>query len=437
MLKKYISLAISATLLMTTSLVGFAGTMPKFNPATPDPTVTGKLVIVGGALASTNTEVYKAFIDAAGGKEKAKIGIIPAASGSLKSSNAFKADLVKYGLADANVSILPIAVSDDSKTKDVDESKWIENANKQATADQIGQLTGVWFVGGDQTKITKALVNKDGTQSLALKSLWTLYKNGGVLGGTSAGAAIMSQPMLAGGNSLGAINYGFTSKYIDENDQLNGPVYMENGLGFFQYGLVDQHFDARARLGRLAITAYEFKNTYKRAYGIDENTAMIFDAKAKTFEVAGAGGVTVLNMTNATKKAVGKQYAYDQVALSFVSPGDLYNVVTGGLKVSDTKDTTNGYEYYDIKGAILNTGVFSGYNTVKNFIMYNLVDNASAKAITSYCFDEKGMGAKILFKKGPQTKGWWGYKDGNMDSYSAENVLMSIEPIAVKISPVK
>lgn len=436
MLKKWVSLFSVIALLVTTSAIGFSAE-PTLKPTLAESGIKGNLVIVGGALGSTNADVYNAFIKLAGDAKTAKIGIIPAASGNMKSSNAFKKDLATYGVTDANIAILPIAVVDDSKTKDIDESKWIANANDSAIAEQIKGLNAIWFVGGDQTRITKALVNADGSQSLALKAIWTLYKNGGTIGGTSAGAAIMSQPMLAGGNSLGAINYGFTNKYIDENDQLNGPVYLENGLGFFQYGLVDQHFDARARLGRLAVSAYEYKNSYKRAYGVDENTAMIFHAADKTMEVAGAGGVTILNMSLASKKPVGKQFALENIFLNFVSPGDVFNVETGDFKVSRTKDLTNGYEYYNVKGPIVNTGVFSGYNTVKNFIMYNLVDNEGANSITSYCFDEKGMGAQLIFKKDSSTKGWWGYKDGNMDSYSAADVVMSILPIEVKITPVK
>lgn len=437
MFKKFISAALASLLVFSLSISSFGAS--GFKPAVPSKDLSnGHLVIVGGALGSTNADVYNQYISLAGGKEKAKIGIIPAASGNLKSSNAFKSDLVKlYGVPEGNVSILPLAMVDDSKTKDVDESKWMANADRQATMDQIKDLTGIWFVGGDQTRITKVLLKGDGTQTLALKAIWELYTKGGVIGGTSAGAAIMSQPMLAGGNSLGAINYGFTNEYIDENDQLNGPAYLENGLGFFQYGIVDQHFDARARLGRLAVTAWEFKNSYKRAYGVDENTAMIFHGATKTFEVAGAGGVTVVNMTMAKKNAKISQAAIQDVLLSFVSPGDTFNVVNGKMIVSDTKDSTNGYEYYDVKGPILNTGVFSGYNTVKNFIMYNLVDNVGAQSIKSYCFDEKGKGAQIIFSKTSDTKGWWGYKDGNMDSYSADQVLMAIEPIQVSIKVLK
>lgn len=433
MLKKMLSVGLSAALVLSATAVTF-GDASLLTAAKPVES-KGHLVIVGGALGSTNAAVYNEYIKLAGGKEQAKIGIIPAASGNLKSSNNFKNDLKAYGVPEANVVVLPLAVVDDSKTKDVDESKWIENASKAEIAAQIKGLNAIWFVGGDQTRITKALLKPDGSQSEALKAIWEVYLKGGVIGGTSAGAAIMSSPMLAGGNSLGAITEGFTTSYTDENDQLNGPVYMENGLGFFGYGLVDQHFDARARLGRLAVAAYTYKSQYSRAYGIDENTAMVFHGASKTFEVAGAGGVTVVDTIMAQRMAVpkSKQYAYKNLLISFVSPGDTYKVTTGDMTVSSSKDLTNGYEYYDVKGPILSTGVFSGYNTVKEFVAYNLVDNAGADKITSYCFDENGLGAQLTFSKNSSTKGYWGYQDGNMDSYSAKEVTLDIEPIEVSI----
>ncbi len=432
MIKKFLSLSLALSLVLSSVPFSYA----EATALTATPTNKGSLVIVGGALGSTNESVYNKYIALAGGKTNAKIGIIPAASGNLKSSNNFKKDLIGYGVPESQIKILEIAVVDDSKTKDVDESKWIENANKVEMATQIKDLNAIWFVGGDQTRITKAMLKTDGSQTLALKAIWELYQNGGVIGGSSAGAAIMSNPMIAGGNSLGAINSGFTTKYVDENDQLNGPVYLEKGLGFFPYSIVDQHFDARARLGRLTAASWEYKKLSTKAYGVDENTAMIFNEATKLIEVAGAGGVTVINVANAIKDNNLKQLAIKNVSLSFLSPGDQYNIETGKLTISTSKDETNGYEYYDLRGPIVNTGVLSGYNTVKNFIAYNLIDNAGAKEIKSYCFDDKGLGAELIFSKTATTKGWWGYQSGNMDSYSADQVNFEIKPIQVTIKAI-
>lgn len=393
----------------------------------------GALVIVGGALGSSNAAVYNQFITLAGGKETARIGIIPAASGNLKSSKAFEKDLEeKYGLKAENVEILEIAVVDDKKTPDVDESKWIANAESNALAAKVKNLTGIWFVGGDQTRITKALL-RNGMDSVVLTAIRGMYAQGGVIGGTSAGAAIMSDPMIAGGSSLGAIRTGFTDTYGDENDQLAGPLYMEKGLGFFTAGLVDQHFDQKARLGRLAVAAYAYKAKSTLAFGVDENTAMIYKAASGTLEAAGAGGVTIVDVSGATQKDKGPKLEMGNVDLSFLSPGDVYTLADRKLKADPSKDSTKDYEYYSVKGPITNTGAFSGYSMVKPFIMYNLVDNSAVSEITSYCFDEKGQGVEILFSKTDKTEGYWGYQDGNLDSYSAAHVRMDLKPIQVEI----
>jgi nucleoid-associated protein YgaU len=121
------------------------------------------------------------------------------------------------------------------------------------------------------------------------------------------------------------------------------------------------------------------------------------------------------------------------VILSFIEPGDKFNVNTKEYIINSSKDLTNGYEYYEVSGPIANTGVFSGYNQVKEFIMYNLVDNYGVNEITSYCYDNNGKGAELVFRKTEDTKGYWGYKNGNQDGYSAINVFMDINPIIVTI----
>ncbi len=123
----------------------------------------------------------------------------------------------------------------------------------------------------------------------------------------------------------------------------------------------------------------------------------------------------------------------NNVDLSFLSPGDVYTLTDRKLAADASKDSTKDYEYYNLKGPITNTGAFSGYGMVKPFIMYNLVDNSAVSEITSYCFDEQGQGAEILFSKTDQTDGYWGYQDGNLDSYSAVQIRMDLKPIQVEI----
>src|SRR3990167_3045942 len=77
----------------------------------------GQLMIVGGALASSNQAVYQQFIQSAGGKEKARVLVIPAASSQpVKYFRQFQQDLVLYGVPEQQVQLLPIAVKNDKTT---------------------------------------------------------------------------------------------------------------------------------------------------------------------------------------------------------------------------------------------------------------------------------------------------------------------------------
>lgn len=395
--------------------------------------IKGNLVIVGGALESSNAAIYEKFIELAGGKENAKIGIIGAASGKpVHYSNQFKDDLIKYGVLESNIEIVPIAVKNDKTTADIDESTWAENANKKEIVDMIEKYTGIWFVGGDQTRITQVLLKEDGTNTQALDAIWKIYKNGAVIGGTSAGAAIMSDTMIAGGNSLGALTNGFTNTYEDENDQENGPAYITKGLGFFKYGVVDQHFDRKARLGRLAVVVANNKDKSAFGYGVDENTAMVVYNEKNEIEAVGRGGVTILNATNVKVNDKSSIANMQDLLISYIECEDRYSYAKGEYTINPAKDITNGYEYYEISD-IINTGVFSANSLVKNFITYDLVDNYGANEVTSYCFGKDGKGVEMIFRKNADTKGYWAYMDGIVDHYSAINVSLDLKPITVSI----
>ncbi|WP_421380635.1 cyanophycinase [Bacillus salacetis] len=386
--------------------------------------IKGNLVIAGGALGNTNLEVYQSFIELAGGEENAKIGIVPSASGSLKSSKAFKEDLVNLGVNELSVEILPLSSHDFSGT-DEDESTWVKNSNSNELAETIKGLTGIWFVGGDQLKITDTLLEKNGKNTKALDAIWDIYKDGAVIGGTSAGAAIMSDVMITGGDSLGGFRQEFIKKDTSDPSKDYAPVYIEKGLGFFQWGIVDQHFDERSRLGRLAATAIKYKSEHF-AYGVDEDTAMVVNNQERTISVTGRSGVAVIDVNGARKK--GKRI--EDVDVSYLSAGDELDLDSKKFTFKEDKLETKGYEYYDFK-PLPATGVLTSYGTLKHYLAYSLVDNKSSDQVESYLYDSNGKGFKLSFKKDEDTNGYWGYEDGQKDSYSLEHVKMSIEPAAV------
>ncbi|MCM3151387.1 cyanophycinase [Priestia megaterium] len=390
--------------------------------------IKGNLLIAGGALGSSNSSVYNKFINLAGGKQ-AKIGIVPAASTKFDSSNQFKSDLIKYGVKAENIEILPISNHDFKGTSE-NESTWKTNMNSDKLAQKVKGLTGIWFVGGDQTLITGSLRNENGSDSKVLQAIWDTYKKGAVLGGTSAGAAIMSNTMLAGGDSYGALSYGFTDTYDDMTQQEQGPAYLEKGLGFFQYGLVDQHFDNKARLGRLIATAYEKGNKNQLSYGIDEDTAMVVNNKEKQIEVVGRGGITLVDLA---KVQTNDKFPsdYKNIVISCITPGDKVNITTKEIVINPAKTSTRKNEYYSEKVGP-NTGLFSPHGVLRKFLAYDLIDNAQSKEIKSYAFNQN-KGFELTFRKSPESNGYWAYTDGQKDDYSIVKVALDIKPIKVAI----
>jgi cyanophycinase len=384
--------------------------------------IFGSLLISGGALASTNAEVYNKFIELAGGKDYAKIGIIPAASISLRNSENFKKDLMDYGVPARNIYTIPISVT---------ESKWINNAEDCEVVQQIKACTGIWFVGGDQCRITEALYRKNGENTLALDAIWEIYRNGKVIGGTSAGAAIMSNIMIGYGDSIGAINEGVTEAYTKPEEKEFDRVYITKGLGFFHYGIVDQHFDSRARLGRLIAAAYEKGNKSLYAYGIDENTALVINNVNKTLEVIGEGGVTIVDVSKARKNYGNARMCMTDIYISYIVKGDLLHLDSKRIKMGKPV-IPKGKEYWEYSTSPV-TGVLSANSRLKDFLCHDLIDNYKNEEVVSYCFDSKGKGAELVFRKCAATKGYWNYKNGNTDDYSFLNVALDIRPINLTI----
>lgn len=394
----------------------------------------GKLIIAGGALSDDNLDVYEKFIEYSGGKENAKIGIFPAASNKPMFYSQMIIQLFKnLGVVPGNISIIPLALNNDPTTETSDESLWYKNINNKRVAGQINSCTGIWIIGGDQVNITKLLFAANKQETLALKALIGMYKKGGIIGGTSAGAAAMSDIMISGGNSIGAMKQGIITRYDKEQGQETGGLYVEKGLGLFKHGIIDQHFDRRSRLGRLIVALWNHKKEYPLGYGIDENTAMVYDANTRQFEVIGTGGVTIVDISDATKMYKENVFNLKNIKLSYITQKDRYCPESGKFTINPIKKKTVGNEYMDIPKPYV-TGVFNAYPFLRDFISYKLIDNVASKEAKSFCFDNTGEGFELLFRQTASSEGYWCYINGVVDYYSVLNIALDVTPINIKIS---
>ncbi|MGO0062766.1 cyanophycinase [Brevibacillus fluminis] len=369
----------------------------------------GSLVIIGGAQQRDNAAIHEKMIELAGGKDKAMIGIFPTASGSMSSSEEMKEDFEYYGVPADHVKIIDI-------TKD----NYQDKVNNDDIVAQIAETNALFFVGGDQARITKAFYNPDGSNTKALDAVWDVYNKGGMIAGTSAGAAIMSKTMIANTDSLGALLNGVTY------DDTKPGLWVTKGLGFFNGGIVDQHFSKRGRLGRLVVALVAEKQKY--GFGIDENSAMV--VTGNTIEVIGASGLFIVD---ASKASVSKSGVYKGIDVSYIEKGDKYNYVTKRYTLAKEKVAIEpGKEYYE--GNTLNTSVF-GLDAAKVMLLDDLMDNTAKEAAgVAFGLENDGAGVKVVFSKNRKTQG---YYDETEYASSALHVDMTITPIEVTIKEKK
>ncbi len=398
----------------------------------------GSLVIVGGALNYDNKSVFTQLIELAGGPEKAIFSVIPSASGvATQTYVSFSKQLIAYGVKPGNIHLIPIAMVDDDSTTSINESNWSNNGNDLKLAEIVRKSSCVWFSGGDQSRTMKTLVKADGTKTPVLEAVWEVFKSGGVVGGTSAGAAIMSEPMIGGGNSMGALKHGVITDYNGDDFPESHGVLLTHGLGFFPLGMVDQHFNARARLARLIMAMMHEQNTVKIGFGVDENTALIYNGKLQILKVAGAAGVTIINTTKTTISQVQNLPLVENVMISYLDEGDVYDISSGKIIPAEGKKSTTGHEYYNNANPALG-GMFSGTATnFLNLITVNLIDNKAVDKVQNINFTDKETGFLVTLSKTPESKGYYTDKPGGIERYTVMDIRMDIEPVKITLTPIK
>lgn len=168
----------------------------------------------------------------------------------------------------------------------------------------------VFFTGGDQLKIT----TKIGGTRIA-ERLFEIFRAGGVIAGTSAGASMMGESMLMGG--------------AGQESHKVGNWMMAPGMGLLEGTIIDQHFAQRGRIGRLlgAIAL----NPRILGIGIDENTAII--VQEDKFQVWGKNAVYVIDghdvtYTNISEAEAERTMSMHDVKLHVLSAGESFNLVT-------------------------------------------------------------------------------------------------------------
>lgn len=398
----------------------------------------GSLVIVGGGLEHDNKSIFNQLIELSGGAENATFSVIPSASGvATQTFVSFSKILISYGVKPGNIHLIPVAMADDDSTTDINESTWSNNGNDPALAEIVRKSTCVWFSGGDQLRTMKTLLKPDGSYTPVLEAVWDVFNRGGVVGGTSAGAAIMSEPMIGAGNSMGALKNGVVTQFEGDDFPEAEGVLLTHGLGFFPLGMVDQHFNARARLGRLIVAMMNKSNKINLGFGVDENTSLIYIGKQKILKVAGKAGVTMVNTANASISYFQNYPKIDGLLLSYMDEGDVYDIATGKIIPAAGKRGTRGKEYYNISNPA-QAGMFSGTaSDFLNLLTVSLIDNKAVNKVTNLNFTDTDSGFLVTLTKTPESEGFYTDKPDGNDRYTVTGIRMDIAPVKITTTLLK
>jgi cyanophycinase len=221
---------------------------------------TGQLFIIGGAEdKSGDCKILREFVRRAGGRE-AKIVVMTVATSLPGEVGA------EYRAIFERLGAETVEIVDTEKREDAENSRDLE---------VINNATGVFFTGGDQSRITDLLKDTEIDKLLHQK-----FIEGLVIAGTSAGAAMMPDIMIVEGEG-------------ETNPRINS-VTLEPGMGFLPQVAIDQHFAQRGRLGRFVSALMQ--QPALLGFGIDENTAIA--VKGDKIEVIGEGAVTIIDVSN-------------------------------------------------------------------------------------------------------------------------------------------
>lgn len=257
------------------------------------PKGSGKLFIIGGG--SRSDDMVERIIAEAGLRNGGYGVILPMSSSEPDSAVWYaKQQFVKKGLT--NIRGLHF-------------EKGAQPA--PAKLDSLRKARLIYISGGDQNRFMEVVA---GTE--IEKAIHQAFKNGSLIGGTSAGAALMSEQMITG-NELKHPDYSSTFRNIEAEN-----IEIKKGLGLISNAIIDQHFVKRSRHNRLITAVIEYPGV--KGIGIDESTAILVSGNEA--EVVGESQVLVWENPKRSKEVRNGLLAAKGLVLSVYLAGEKFRL---------------------------------------------------------------------------------------------------------------
>ena len=257
----------------------------------------GTLFIVGGGAQPRSLD--EEFVRRAGGPGKARIAVFAQASQEGQRSGEARAAQLRSLGAEA-------------------QAIWVDRrqADTDSIAARLAGVSAVWFGGGDQNRLTAVL---RGTRTE--RAIRERFHQGAVVGGTSAGAAVLSALMITGEEIKPPRDSTESWTSIRR-----GSVAIDSGFGFLRTAVVDQHFIRRRRHNRLISVVIDHPPYL--GVGIDEGTALIVPP-AGPWRVMGASSVVVYDARKAVRAGGDAPFGTSGLVMHLLPDGATFDPETG------------------------------------------------------------------------------------------------------------
>ena len=372
----------------------------------------GSLVIIGGGLRAENAAVWEKIVALAGGPG-ARIAVFPtAAQNPAVEGSKAAANLNRHG---AQAFVVPLAprlagTGPDAARKAADDP---------LLSEAVRTAGGAFFTGGDQARITGALRRPDGSNSAVLDALWSMYRGGGVIAGTSAGAAIMSSTMFYDPplDVIPVLKHGV----VDGKD-------IAPGLGFIGDDVfVDQHLLVRGRFARMLPVM--LRKGYKLGLGIDENTAAVV-GPTRDVSVIGYTGALVLDLVDASTDKAQPHFNLANARISYVDNGDRFSLANRSYQPGPGKEPVDK-RLREHRDALFYTDILGNTSVVN--LLEKLVDSNLERA-TGLAFEGPASraperGFEFTFLRVPDSRE---YVTNREDAWSIYRIRMDVRPVRMQ-----
>lgn len=377
----------------------------------------GSLVIIGGSERFDQKDLWQEIVNLAGGPGS-RIAVIPVASADpIRKGNWVITALNRAG---ADAFLVPLGFKKFSQTP-------AEAAHDQDLCASIREATGVFMIGGEQERIVKSLYDANGDTTPMLDAIWDLYQQGGVIAGTSAGAAVMSREMYREADSvletlISGVRMG---KELDR------------GLGFLDGNwFVDQHCLVRGRFARTLVAMHD--RGFKYGIGIDENSAVVVRG-GRDCRVIGYKGALVMDLSRAEHDPELGKFNLSNVRLTYLDRGDAFDlktleVVPSVEKLEDEKLDPKSPDFRPaIKQTLFDNNIL-GNSTVVDLmsgLMRTVSDFAIGQAFDGQRAREEAVdGFEFRFTRDDESVAWYTEVFGG-DDYTVVNIRLDIRPIRI------